>query len=476
MSAPNTQDTQDTRSGPETGIPELGLEAPDAAREPRRRRAPRLRVRRPALPAPVARLTRRLRRRTPLVVPRGAALDRFGFRDLLGEAAFGIAARPGRLVLTVLGTVLGIASLVVTIGLAQTAAGQISRQFDAVAATQVVLEPGSARTQQGNRSTGRIPWDVEDRLTRLAGVEKAGALGTVNVDGATITTVPVNDPSQPVPAQPQVFAATPGLLDAIRGDVVTGRWFDTGHDTRADRVVVLGERAAIRLGVHRLDRQPSLFIGDRAYTVIGIVDGMSRRSDLLDAVIMPVGTARADFDLGALEQAQVAIAVGAGPVVGEQAPVALAPNAPETIEAQVPPPPSQVKRDVQADVNTIFLALGGVALLVGAVGIANITLLSVRERTAEIGLRRALGARTRDIGRQFLVESSVIGLLGGLVGATLGVVVVLGVSLAQEWTPILDTWMTVACALLGGVVGLVAGTYPALKAAAVEPIAALRGA
>lgn len=426
------------------------------------------------LPRPPARWARRLRRRTPLVVPRGAALDRFGVRDLLGEAAFGIAARPGRLVLTVLGTVLGIGSLVVTIGLAQTAAGQIARQFDAVAATQVVVEPASTRTSQGDRATGRIPWDVEDRLDRLAGVKESGALASVAVGEATITTVPVNDPSQPVPAQPQVFAATPGLLDAVRGEVVTGRWFDAGHDARADRVVVLGERAATRLGVHRLDRQPSLFIGERAYTIIGIVGGMARRSDLLDAVVLPVGTARADFDLSGMEQAHATIAVGAGPVVGEQVPVALAPNAPETIEVQVPPPASQVRRDVQADVNTIFLALGGVALLVGAVGIANVTLLSVRERVGEIGLRRALGARTRDIGRQFLVESSVLGLLGGLVGATLGVVVVVAVSLAQEWTPILDPWMTVGSAVLGGAVGLAAGTYPALKAAAVEPIAALR--
>ncbi|MCV2395425.1 ABC transporter permease [Actinotalea sp. M2MS4P-6] len=402
-------------------------------------------------------------------------MDRFGLRDLLAESAYGIAARPGRLVLTVLGTVLGIGSLVVTIGLAQTAAGQISRQFDAVAATQVVVEPATAQSASGQRATGRIPWDVEDRLGRLAGVEQVGALASVDVGDATITTVPVHDPSAATLAQPPVVAATPGLLAAVRGTVVTGRWFDAGHDERADRVVVLGSRAATRLGVNRVDSQPSVFIGDRAYTVMGIVDDLARRTDLLDAVILPVGTARADFGLGALEQAQVTIAVGAGPVVGEQAPVALAPNNPETIDVQTPPEAPAVRAQVQADVNAIFLALGAVALLVGGLGIANITLLSVRERVGEIGLRRALGARTSDIGRQFLVESAVIGLLGGLVGATLGVGVVAGVSLAKHWTPILDTWVTLAAALLGGVIGLLAGTYPALKAARVEPIAALRG-
>lgn len=419
----------------------------------------------------MARLGFRRRPRRPRRSP-----DAFRLRDLLGEAAYGIAARPGRLALTVLGTVLGIGSLVVTVGLAQTAAGQISRQFDAVAATQATVEPSSAQGRSGRVATGRIPWDAEDRLGRLAGITEAGGIGTVDTGGAEITAVPVRDPSIARRAQPQVLAATPGLLDAVRGRVVTGRWFDSGHDERADRVVVLGARAATRLGVSRVDAQPSIFIGERAYTVMGIVDDMAARSDLLDAVILPVGTARADFGLAGLEQVQLRIAVGAGPVVKEQAGVALAPNAPETMEVRVPPPAPQVRERVQADVSSIFLALGAVAVLVGGLGIANVTLLSVRERVGEIGLRRALGARTVDIARQFLVESAVVGLLGGLVGATLGVGVVLAVAVAREWTPILDTWTSVLAALLGGVIGLLAGTYPAVKAARVEPIAALRGA
>jgi len=403
-------------------------------------------------------------------------LDRFGVRDLVSEAAHGIGARPGRLLLTIIGTVLGIGSLVVTVGLAQTAAGQIARQFDAVAATQVVIEPATAQTRGGERATGRIPWDAEDRLLRIAGVEVAGAIATVDVDNARITAVPVHDPSAPTLASPQVLATTPGMLDAVGGRVVTGRYFDVGHDERADRIVVLGTRAAQRLGVHRVDRQPSVFIGDRSYTVIGIIDDVRRRSDLLDAVILPVGTARADFDLVALEQAHLRMAIGAGPVIAEQAPWALDPTNPEGIRVQVPPASSTVRENVQADINAIFLALGAVALLVGGLGIANVTLLSVRERTAEIGLRRALGATRRDIGNQFLVESGVIGLLGGLVGAAIGVGVVVVVSVAKEWTPILDTWVVVGAALPGGGIGVLPGLYPALKAARVEAMHALRGA
>ncbi|MCU1432096.1 MAG: ABC-type antimicrobial peptide transport system, permease component, partial [Actinotalea sp.] len=318
-------------------------------------------------------------------------------------------------------------------------------------------------------------WDVEDRIGRIAGVEAVGAIAEVNIDGATITAVPVNDPSAPSLAAPQVLATTPGLLEAVRGTIVTGRYFDAGHDARADRIVVLGARAATRLGVSRVDRQPSIFIGDRSYTVIGIIDEVQRRSDLLDAVILPVGTAREDFALTGLQQAHATIAVGAGPVVAEQAPIALDPNSPENISVQVPPPASAVRQNVQADINAIFLALGAVALLVGGLGIANVTLLSVRERIGEIGLRRALGASKANIGNQFLVESVVIGLLGGLIGAAIGVGVVVAVSISKEWTPILDAGIVIGAALLGGVIGLGAGTYPALKAAGIEPITALRG-
>ena len=412
----------------------------------------------------------------PNIVPVIRRTDRFSVQDLLVEASYGVGARPSRLVMTTLGTVLGIASLVVTIGFAQTAAGQISNQFDAVSATQIMIEPASTRNSSGTeQATGRLPWDAPERVDRLAGVERAGLVADVDVAGQAVTSVPVNDPSAAQTLSPAVIAASSGLLAAVRGQVVTGRFFDAGHDERGDRVAVLGERAAETLGVNRVDSQPSIFIGEVSYTVIGIIDGVERRANLLDAVIVPLNTARVQFGLTAPAELHVQIQVGAGTLVSRQAPIALDPSAPENFTVQAPAAASSLQDNIQADINIVFLTLGILALLAGGLGIANVTLLSVMERVGEIGLRRALGATGRDIARQFIVESAVIGLLGGLIGSALGVFAVVAVSLLQGWTPILDPFVAIGAALLGTVVGLAAGAYPAVRASNIEPITALRG-
>lgn len=408
--------------------------------------------------------------------PTPAALgDRFRRRDAFAEATAGVGARTGRLLLTVVGTVLGIASMVVTVGLGQTANDRINAAFDAVAAKHVSARSATVTSAQGTeQAVTTLPWDAPARAERLTAVLAAASVSPVDTDDAPITAVPVNDPSMAERTEPPVVATSPGLLAAVGGTLAQGRFFDAGHDARGDRVVVLGTDAAQRLGVTRVATLPSIFIGDHAYQVIGILDRTDRRNTLLSAVLVPEGTARADFGLGAPAELEMLIRVGGGPLLAEQLPVALDPVHPEAIDVSAPPAPGGARSEVQTETNLAFFVLGCVVLLIGGVGIANVALLSVTERAGEIGLRRALGASRRDVAEQFALESVIVGGLGGLIGAALGVAVVAAVSAARHWTPVLDLRVVAVAACGGAVVGLLAGLYPAVRAARMEPVAALR--
>jgi ABC-type lipoprotein release transport system permease subunit len=392
-------------------------------------------------------------------------------RDLAGEAIAGLLARPARVALTVLGTVIGVGALVATLGLSKTAANQIVGHFDALAATDIVVSP-SARA--GGAGAAVLPWDAEARLLRLNGVAAAGTLSDVDVRGALARSVPINDPLAAGAIQLPMKAASPGLFRAVRAQLATGRLFDAGHSRRADRVLVLGPNAARRLGIARVDQQPAIFVGDRLYAVIGLLAGVRRQASLLGAAIMPEGTARREFGLRAPAFAQVETRIGAVDLIARQAPLALSPSDPGLLKVAAPPDPRQLRGAVKNDLNALFLLLGGVSLLVGAIGIANVTLVSVLERVGEIGLRRALGAGRRHIAAQFLLESTAMGLAGGLIGASLGTLVIVGVSASKTWTPVLDPWVPLGAPLLGALIGLASGTYPSLRAASLEPVEALR--
>jgi macrolide transport system ATP-binding/permease protein len=395
---------------------------------------------------------------------------RMSARDLLSEAAAGLMARPARVGLTVLGTVIGVAALVATLGLSKTASSQIVGRFDKVAATDVVITP-VARSGTGAEI---IPWDAEARLRRLNGVAAAGTMSEVDVRGALVRSVPINDPLGQTDLQLPVRGASPGLWRAVRAHLVAGRFPDRGNSSRGDHVAVLGFNAANRLGLKDLDQAPAIFIGDTQYQVIALVDDVKRQASLLGSVVIPDGTARRDYNLAAPGSVQIETRVGAVETIVREAPRALSPSDPSLVQVAAPPDPKLLRGQVKNDLNALFLLLGGVSLLVGALGIANVTLVSVLERVGEIGLRRALGASRRHIASQFLIESTVMGLLGGIIGASLGILVVVTVAASRTWTPVLDPWVPFAAPLAGALIGLLSGTYPSLRAAAMEPVEALR--
>lgn len=397
---------------------------------------------------------------------------RLAWRDLVVEAIAGLASRPARTVLTVLGTVLGISALVATVGIAQTAGNQIVGAFSELEATSVTVTNSGGFWGGGPQQA--LPQDAEDRIARLNGVTAVGAMGPVDVGGALASAVKLDDPLARNEFQIDVIAATPGILDAVKGELRMGRWFDAGHDDRADNVVVLGPGAAEALNIFRVDQQPVIFLGEDPYVVMGILSDVKRQPTLLNAIIMPDGTARMAYDYESADTVQIDVALGASALIAEQAPIALHPDDPSVYTVRKPPSADSLRNRVEGDVNALFLILGGVSLLVGAIGIANVTLVSVLERVGEIGLRRAVGARRRHIAAQFLLESTTMGAAGGILGATVGILVIVILAASREWTPVLAPWIPVGAPLLGAITGLVAGLYPSLRAAALEPVEALR--
>jgi putative ABC transport system permease protein len=401
------------------------------------------------------------------------------FRDLADESLAGVLARPARTVLTTLGTVLGIASLVATLGISRTAGNQIVERFSELAATQVTVAARSSNAggQSGNQAlrgaAGNLPWNVEDRLDRLNGVVASGAVGDVPNPGG-IRTVPFIDPTALSERAFPVFAASPGLFDAVRGHMAAGRWFDSGHVDRRDKVAVLGVDIANELGISRIQNMPGVFIGDELFTVIGIIDEAPRDRGLVGGIIISSSAAAWRFDVTRPDRVVIETELGAASLIASQAAIALNPNAPESLNVSAPRDNSDTRNEVESDVNDLFLLLGLVSLIVGAIGIANVTLVTVMERTGEIGLRRALGAGRRHIAGQFLAESTVLGLVGGVIGASVGIVIVVAVAASREWTPVLNMWLPAAAPLCGAVVGLLAGLYPSVRAARMEPVDALR--
>ncbi|WP_405899605.1 ABC transporter permease [Streptomyces sp. NBC_00727] len=414
-----------------------------------------------------------LRRASPKAV--GIAPSAFARRDLFAEALAGMLQRPARAVLTALGTVLGVGTFVAVLGLTATASSQIDARFSVLSATEVTVEDTGGPDAEAVSLS--FPDDADERIEALNGVEAAGVYWPVRLPGEQrVRSSPVAQSAGGERAQ--VLAASSGVLQAAQPSLKTGRVYDSFHSDRHERVAVLGSHLAARLGITTVDTQPALFIGDESFTVIGLISDVERKSDLLMSVVVPQTAAQ---DLWGLpgrdsDRAKMLIStrIGAASQIASETALALDPAHPERFKVIPPPDPKTLRSNVSSDLDQLLLLLATVCLVIGSVGIANTTLVAVMERTSEIGLRRALGARGRHITGQFLAESGFLGTLGGLAGTSLGVLAVVSVAVTKEWTPVLDPAVVACAPALGLATGLVAGVYPAWRASRVQPVEALR--
>ena len=417
----------------------------------------------------------------------GLPPPRLAARDAAAEAVAGIVQRPGRAVLTMLGTVLGVGAFVAVLGLTATGAGQISQQFTVLADTTVTVQdngPANNVAPPGSNPAIGFPADADAIAGHIHGVAAAGVWWPVALPtGTNFTSSPAlaAASSQTV----NLLAASPGAVQAMGLSMAAGSPLTTYENGTGQHVALIDTATAGLLGISavRLPSHPAVFVNGIAYTVIGIYRSAQRVVSAESAMLIPEKTALADYGnplpgIGNQEEAQMVVAtrIGAAQAVAQQIAAAELPADPHRLVVTSPPNPQNLQSQVTGDLAGLFLILALISLLIGAVGIANTTLVAVLERTEEIGLRRAVGARPRHIAAQFLTESTALGTLGGLIGTCIGVGIVVIFAAAKDWTAILNPAYTLPAPLIGSVVGLLAGAYPALRAARTSPLAALRHA
>jgi putative ABC transport system permease protein len=388
-------------------------------------------------------------------------------RDLVGQSLLEALGRPGRTLLTVLGTVLGVGMFVATLGVTETARSRVNQDFDVLVSTEVDVQ--DAHPDDGLYALTGL---AERRARTLNGVTGVGLLG--RVDG-NVRIARWGSTADAEESGVGLSYADAGALAIVRPHILRGRAFAATAIERNARVALLGRGAARALGVAPADLPTALDVDARRFVVVGIVDRVDRHEELLADVVIPSTTAKALLGPGTLDGGRLVVATrfGYASSIGAALAPTVSPVDPDRVAVVTPPDPNGLRGEVTNDLSGLLAVMGGVGLLVGMIGIGNTTLLSVLERVREIGLRRAIGARRGQIAGQFLIESLVLGTIGGMLGACFGVIAITGVALSRGWIPTLQPWLPLAAPLLGTVTGLVAGAYPAVRAARVDPVTAL---
>ena len=411
-----------------------------------------------------------LKRRSdaPSRADRARRLQRSRLRpvDVIGVATVGPRTRRIRTTLTALGIAIGIAALVAVPGISASSRADLLAQLDALGTNHLQVEPGQSFVGDGQVE---LPEHAADMIRRIGPV--LHATGMTNVD-TSVRRSDAIDPSHTGGIGAR--AVDLDFLESVGATVRTGRWLDAA----AERLptVVLGSKAAQRLGISKVDGR-AVYLDGEWFTVIGILDPIPLFPNLDSSVYMGHPIAEELFD-ASTSPSTVYVLTDPNRVeaVRDVLGATANPERPEEVRVSNPSDALAAKEAVDDTLTALLLGLGGVALLVGGIGIANVMVIGVLERRTEIGVRRALGATRRHIRVQFLLEAALLATIGGVTGVLIGTGVTAGYTRVRDLT--LEIPPTAIAAGLGAalVVGMLAGISPAARAARLSPAEAIRPA
>lgn len=386
---------------------------------------------------------------------------RLGPADIARLGASGLRTRPLRIFLSALGIAIGIGAMLAVVGISASSHAELDRALARLGSNLLTVAPGAGLSGQDTP----LPAEATQMIAGIGPVQAVAATGLLDAHVYRNDHIPPGETSSLA-----VLAADRDLPGTLRATLASGSWLTTGYPT-----TVLGARASERLDI----RSPGalVWLAHQWYAVVGILDPIPLAPELDSAAIIGWAAAQqfAGFDGHPTKIYVRTFDSQVGAVRGVLARTAN-PQAPRQVAVSRPSDTLAAKQATDSALTALLVALGGVALLVGGVGVANTMVIAVLERRAEIGLRRALGATRGHVRTQFLTESLLLSAIGGSGGVLIGIAITTAYALSRGWPVLVPPWAT-----LGGlgatlVIGAIAGLYPAVRASRVSPATALASA
>ncbi len=393
------------------------------------------------------------------------SIARLPARELFGTALTGLSTRRLRAALSALGIAIGIGAMVAVVGVSSSTQANLLSEIDALGTNLLTITPG--QTFSGNSVA--LPHTALAMIAHMQHV--AGDVAVYQVSSANVYRTPL------VPSDQTGAIGVDATGDALPR--VTGVSLASGNflNAIADRYpeAVLGAQAAQVLQITHVAGHLLIDLGNTWFTVVGILRPILLDSRLDSNAYISLPVAKRMFHVRA-NPSEIYLRANVnyvGGVSGLLAPTAD-PQQPEGVNVSRPSDALEARAAAKGQFTTLLLGLGGVALLVGAIGIINIMVISVLERRSEIGLRRALGATRRHISLQFLAESAMLAAIGGVTGLALGAGATQIYASTKHEPFVVPLYVLIAAPVAGFLIGVVAGIYPAARAAQLSPTEALR--